>query len=232
MYPQRPPEFPTIPGVPQNQMQGGTQISQQYTPGGTQTNTRGGSYGVAQTPDLSKYFNAMLKYKMAMEAQQRQGAMPQQRPVSSGQGQMSQESSKESELRNLQIEAQKHALMKSMEPEAKPADFGRWMMNQTGNWGTQVDPSLIPASLQGTIMGGMYGQGTNWDTSNPNIMGPRQFAIGQYTKSASGAGSSQPRAGIGRGGSTSSEEVEARRRAEEKLGHPLQSNTGSDTGNE
>jgi hypothetical protein len=37
----------------------------------------GGSYGVAQTPDLSKYFNAMLKYKMAIEAQQRQAAMPQ-----------------------------------------------------------------------------------------------------------------------------------------------------------
>ena len=77
MYPQRPPQFPSIPGVPQNQMQGRTQIAQQYTPGGTQTNTMGGSYGVAQTPDLSQYFNAMLKYKMAMEAQQRRAAMPQ-----------------------------------------------------------------------------------------------------------------------------------------------------------
>ena len=78
MYPQRPPQFPSIPGVPQNQMQGGTQIAQQYTPGGTQTNTMGGSYGVAQTPDLSQYFNAMLvRYKRAMEAQQRQAAMPQ-----------------------------------------------------------------------------------------------------------------------------------------------------------
>lgn len=81
-----------------------------------------------------------------------------------------------------------------------PSQFGRWMMNHTGNWGTFVDPADIPASLQGTIMGGMYGQGTNWDTSNPSIMGPQQLSTGKYTKNASGAGSGGSMASIGYGG--------------------------------
>ena len=38
-----------------------------------------------------------------------------------------------------------------------PGDFGAMRMNQTGNWGTFVDPANIPANLQDKIMGGMYG---------------------------------------------------------------------------
>jgi hypothetical protein len=91
----------------------------------------------------------MLKYKMAMEAQQRQGAMPQQRPVSSGQGQMSQESSKESELRNLQIEAQKQALqmeIRGNQPlSAAPGgglQYTGYGFNQTPGQ-LQIDPVML-----------------------------------------------------------------------------------------
>ncbi len=77
-----------------------------------------------------------------------------------------------------------------------PASFGRLQMNHTGNWGTFVDPANIPVGLQDKIMGGMYGQSTNWDSSNPSIMGPQQFSSQKYTHS--GGGGSM--ASIGPGG--------------------------------
>lgn len=102
-------------------------------------------------------------------------------------------------LAALKAEAEAQRLAQPYGPT--PGQFGRLMMNQTGNWGTFVDPADIPAGLQGTIMGGMYGQGTNWDTTNPNIMGPQQLSTGKYTKNASGAGSGGPmRLDIGEGG--------------------------------
>lgn len=56
-----------------------------------------------------------------------------------------------------------------------PRSLGRFQMNQTGNWGTFVNPADIPAGLQDTIMGGFYGEPGNWDTSNPSILGPMQW---------------------------------------------------------
>lgn len=64
-----------------------------------------------------------------------------------------------------------------------PRQLGRFQMNHTGNWGTMVDPADIPAGLQDQIMGGFYGLSTNWDSSNPSIMGPQQWRTGKYTHS-------------------------------------------------
>ncbi len=63
---------------------------------------------------------------------------------------------------------------------AKPSDFGQMRADRYGNWGTFVDPKDIPAALQGTIMGGQYGDISNWDSSNPMITGPQQFGSGKY----------------------------------------------------
>jgi hypothetical protein len=65
-------------------------------------------------------------------------------------------------------------------------------MNQQGNWGTFVDPADIPANLQHSIMGGMYGSPGNWDTSNPSITGPQQWGTGKYQHSGGGGGTPQP----------------------------------------
>jgi hypothetical protein len=77
-----------------------------------------------------------------------------------------------------------------------PADFGRENMDKYGNWGTFVDPANIPAGLQDKIMGGQYGRTDNWDSSNPEIMGPQQWKTGKYAH-LSGSG---PRADANAGG--------------------------------
>lgn len=63
---------------------------------------------------------------------------------------------------------------------AKPKDFGEMRADRYGNWGTFVDPANIPAALQGTIMGGQYGDISNWDSSNPMITGPQQAIAKKY----------------------------------------------------
>lgn len=56
-------------------------------------------------------------------------------------------------------------------------------MNSHGQWGTFVDAAKIPAALQDKIRGGLYGGTGNWDTSNPQIMGPNQWGAANYQHS-------------------------------------------------
>lgn len=140
------------------------------------------------------------RLRMAEEAR-RQEAHEAQLQAAAEQAQMGRQ--RDDFARDAARDAQNVAREQRDLANAKPSQFGRWQMNHTGNWGTFVDPANIPASLQGTIMGGMYGQAGNWDSSNPSITGPQQWNTGKYTKNASGAGSGGPgasSASIGWGG--------------------------------
>lgn len=67
---------------------------------------------------------------------------------------------------------------------ARPRDIGRYMMNQTGNWGHFVDAADVPVGSG--IQPGFYGGVTNWDTSNPMIQG--HPAYGKSGIAAGGGG--------------------------------------------
>lgn len=68
----------------------------------------------------------------------------------------------------------------------KPGDYGKFMMNQHGNWGKFVDAADIPAYAPSSVAPGFYGGLQNWDTSNPDIQGHQ--AYGKTNVNGSGGG--------------------------------------------
>jgi hypothetical protein len=60
----------------------------------------------------------------------------------------------------------------------------RFMMNQTGNWGDFINYADMPLGLSGVVDPGFHGGVTNWDTSNPMILGSRPY--GKHAPSAPG----------------------------------------------
>lgn len=168
-----------------------------YYPGGIQTDTQGG-YGnqvgaqlQALMPDYNALFGAQQQAanrKQGFAEEMGRGQLGlQQQEMAMRQQQMAQQQAQQRALGTQQIQDRNRALSVASQPQT-PEAYGRFQMNNQGGWGTFVDPARIPAHLQGTIMGGFYGSGQNWDTSNPSITGPQQFATGKYTHSGGGGG--------------------------------------------